>query len=982
MLVRLLQLSLIIQVFTWCLSSPCVWAGDQEKKALVVEKLSPADRFDNGDKWAILIGVNKYSDPQISSLKYCVSDVRLLEKVLEKKCGYDKDHIVVISDDQQTPKNKPLLVNLKTQIRSLISKVKKGDTVLLYFSGHSFLDNRGHLYLVPNNCRLDQLATSGFALKELTEILNDCATPQKILILDSCQSNQGKTGARGIKTGGSTGRNMHKRSGLITFLSCSNNEVSMEWPEKKQGLFTYYLAEGLGGAADKNQDGIIDSNEIYDYLLQKVPPAASKIFGVKQTPVRIISPDVEGVYSLARVTNSTESFLPSHTANDRISSPHIEPLSPLARFDQGEKWAVLIGVNEYLDESINNLKYCVSDARLMEKILVENCGYKKDHILVIADDQQRTHLRPLLTNLKVQIQNWLSNAKKGDTVLVFFSGHGFLDDELQGYLAPSNCQRKNLAFWGFRTDDLRNSLRVCEATQKIMILDCCHSGGKGDNDSPTSSEEVAATFKHAEGLITLASSRKKQQSQEWDRMKQGLFTYYLAEGLGGQADKDKNGIVDSDEIYNYTYKNVRLTARRELNKSQDPVRIIGEDVGGLFGLSRVSVSNRPQMELDNSNALLQVTVRTEDTSRPLVANATVELLYRSTREDQPVSLARGTTNVDGNVRLKVKLTAEQQIRGDLLALVKKGESSLLWKLTGFPSQSKWELTVPNMVEEKPSLLNAPFSKQEANAKQAAWAKYLKTEVTITNSIGMKLTLIPAGEFMMGSSISVEAIAKQFNYSEAKYFENEYPQHSVQISKPYYLGTTEVTQGQWKSVMGTTPWKGKIHVKEGDAYPASFVSWDMIQEFIQRLNQKESMVYRLPTEAEWEHSCRAGSQTIYNFGKDSKLLNEYEWSGRNAMGAGEDYAHQVAQKKANLFGLYDMHGNVPEWCQDWYKEEYYRISPPSNPTGPLSGSRRVTRGGGWMNPEVYCRGAVRSGLDPSDSSIYIGFRLALSPIETD
>ena len=144
MLVRMLKISLFIQAFALCLGSLDVWAEDQAKKVLkveVVEDFSPAHRFDKGEKWAVLIGVNKYSDPKLHNLHYCVSDVRLMEKALVKKCGYDKDHILSISDDELKSQNKPLLVNLKIQIRSWISRVKNGDTVLLYYSGFSFINN-------------------------------------------------------------------------------------------------------------------------------------------------------------------------------------------------------------------------------------------------------------------------------------------------------------------------------------------------------------------------------------------------------------------------------------------------------------------------------------------------------------------------------------------------------------------------------------------------------------------------------------------------------------------------------------------------------------------------------------------------------------------------------------------------------------------------------------------------------------------------
>lgn len=132
--------------------------------------------------------------------------------------------------------------------------------------------------------------------------------------------------------------------------------------------------------------------------------------------------------------------------------------SPQEQFAQGRKWAVVIGINEYLDPAIPRLRYSVADARLVAETLIQKCGYEADRILLLTDDQEKRHLLPLRLNLLEQIPAWLGHAGPADTVLVFFAGHGFLDQRDQGYLAPMDCKRANLGLTGFRTDDLRNSL--------------------------------------------------------------------------------------------------------------------------------------------------------------------------------------------------------------------------------------------------------------------------------------------------------------------------------------------------------------------------------------------------------------------------------------------------------------------------------------------------------------------------------------------
>jgi sulfatase modifying factor 1 len=234
--------------------------------------------------------------------------------------------------------------------------------------------------------------------------------------------------------------------------------------------------------------------------------------------------------------------------------------------------------------------------------------------------------------------------------------------------------------------------------------------------------------------------------------------------------------------------------------------------------------------------------------------------------------------------------------------------------------------------------------------------------SITNTIGMKLNKIPAGTFTMGSP-----------EGETDRRDDEY-QHKVTITKAFYIQTTEVTQGQWKAVMGTEPWKGKSYVKDGPDYAASYVSWDDAVAYCKKLSEKESKTYRLPTEAEWEYACRAGTTTRWSFGNDEKVIGDYAWYKENAYDIDEKYAHQVGLKKPNAFGLYDMHGNVFEWCHDFYGEDYYQQSPEKDPTGPTSGEARVLRGGSWDDGTRHTRSAGRGRGETDALSGNFGFRV--------
>ena len=278
--------------------------------------------------------------------------------------------------------------------------------------------------------------------------------------------------------------------------------------------------------------------------------------------------------------------------------------------------------------------------------------------------------------------------------------------------------------------------------------------------------------------------------------------------------------------------------------------------------------------------------------------------------------------------------------------------------------SRMASSKPEQVEDvnqsaAPPLAVAPFDAAAAKRHQEAWAEYLGVPVEVTNSIGMKLLLIPPGEFLMGSPESEEwrRVA-------------EGPQHRVRITKPFYLGVFEVTQSQWESVMGSNPSNG---IRDADS-PVENVSWEYCQEFIRRLNERseeQGEVYRLPTEAEWEYACRAGSTTRYYFGDDASMLGNYSWH----LGTSGGRTHPVGGKKPNSWGLYDMHGNVWEWCSDWYGENYYANSPVDDPQGPATGSARVERGGDWCSGARQCRSSYRGGYDPAYTYGLQGFRLS-------
>jgi formylglycine-generating enzyme required for sulfatase activity len=299
---------------------------------------------------------------------------------------------------------------------------------------------------------------------------------------------------------------------------------------------------------------------------------------------------------------------------------------------------------------------------------------------------------------------------------------------------------------------------------------------------------------------------------------------------------------------------------------------------------------------------------------------------------------------------------------------------------------------PIMPATTPKLLSAPFAAADASVAQAAWAEYLGTDVTSENSIGMKMVLIPPGEFPMGSP----------NGEEDR--RGDEKQHSVRLSTAFFVGQTEVTKGQFAEFVRDTGYKteaetdgkgGYAYVDgnweqdpqfiwrnagftQGDDHPVVNVSWNDAQKFCEWLSSKEGVRYRLPTEAEWEYACRAGTSTPFHFGDElhggqANFDGNYPY-GTSTEGPYLERTTTVGSYSANAFGVFDMHGNVWEWCGDWYASDYFETSGSVDPRGPSTGSSRVVRGGSWSSSAIYCRSASRVGYEPSYRNNGNGFRV--------
>lgn len=327
--------------------------------------------------------------------------------------------------------------------------------------------------------------------------------------------------------------------------------------------------------------------------------------------------------------------------------------------------------------------------------------------------------------------------------------------------------------------------------------------------------------------------------------------------------------------------------------------------------------------------------------------------------------------------------------------------------------------ISTSVQIKASLIIAAML-VSASFVHAASVTKKASEKTSQNSIGIELIQVKPGEFLMGGQVAVETVVKTFPESKIKAgsLSDEYPQHRVQITKPFLLGKYEVTVGQFRQFAeetgykteaetdGTGGWGYNVETKKSegrrlqfnwrntgypqtDRFPVVNVSYNDALAFLAWLSAKEGKHYRLPTEAEWEYVNRAGTKTFYSNGNDPKEIPKFARS--TDVSRHPDFAHvqdleispddptafpvNVGSYAPNAWGFYDMHGNAWEWVSDWYSDSYYKESPLKDPQGPPEGDVRVRRGGGWNSFPIWLRSSFRNINTPSSRCVNLGFRVA-------
>ena len=585
---------------------------------------------------------------------------------------------------------------------------------------------------------------------------------------------------------------------------------------------------------------------------------------------------------------------------------------------------------------------------------------------------------------------------RNNRLLFFYSGHGHTRKQgNKGYLVPADAPDPRDDERGFYRKSLgMNQIltwsRRIEAKHALFLFDSCFSGtifkSKALPKHPPYISHITA--RPVRQYISAGSAGEEVPAKS-------VFTPLVIRALEGKGDLDRDGYVTGTELGLYLQKEVTqydAGQHSQYGKIRDPDLDEGDFVfllassGAVIDTSapsstatqgRLSVSSNvtgaqvivdgkfvggaPLMSLELSAGSHRVQVKKDgyDTYRTNVEITSGRLasLEAYLTEQGPKTARLYVDTTPSDARIRILNIGPKYYQGMELS---PGDYHLEVSASGHGKQTRWV----SLAAGEDKRISFSLSGGYATAPPMASGTPATTtpKSRITNSLGMEFVYIKPGTFMMGSPSN-----------EPKRGKDE-RQHQVTLTQGYYLQTTEVTQGQWQQVMGGNPSKFK---NCGSDCPVEQVSWDDAQKFIQKLNRLEGTdKYRLPTEAEWEYAARAGTQTPFSFG-DCLSTNQANYDGNSPMpgcGKGKDRKKPVTVGSfpANAWGLYDMHGNVYEWCQDWFGD--YPTGAVSNPKGPSSGENRVFRGGGWNDYARYCRSAYRDWLTPGFRNGLVGLRL--------
>ncbi|MEH2365038.1 SUMF1/EgtB/PvdO family nonheme iron enzyme [Nostoc sp.] len=605
-----------------------------------------------------------------------------------------------------------------------------------------------------------------------------------------------------------------------------------------------------------------------------------------------------------------------------------------------KNWAIAIGINQY--DYLQPLNYAKRDALLMQEFLVNEAGFER--IFFFSDDSPELagkSTRPTRTNLLRVLRQLFEKPfmGAGDNFWFFFSGHGIRYAD-RDYLMPCDGDPEDIENTAIAINFVSERLRRCGADNVVLILDACRNEGKktGEGIGRQTAEEA-----RQQGVISFFSCIPQQYSYEIEALQQGAFTTALLEGLGIQG-----RCATVERLEQYLKFRVPELVRQYKNTKQTPY-VIAEPV------------NKSHLILVPRYATLADIATLKNDAYQAEVNRNLDLAEQLWIRVLAAASGQDMEAIKAIQRIE-RLRWEPQ------------EPSSPLPNSRIENSTKGIFTV-----EKNPLKTFQFEVVTVNVKGNITNRHNEEaeyfEEDLGNGVTLEMVQIPGGTFTMGSP-----------RREAERYDSESPPHQVTVPG-FFMGKYLVTQEQYQAIMGSNI---NIFQKilgnnnnpsnfKGDKLPVEQISWDEAVEFCKKLNQKTRRKYRLPSEAEWEYACRAGTTTPFYFGETitTDLVNyngNYPY-GSAPKGEYREQTTNIGIFPPNSFGLYDMHGNVWEWCQDAYNDNYQGA--PKNGSAWLTSKNndiKLLRGGSWLDSMRNCRSAIRGNYARAFRITDVGFRV--------
>ena len=685
-----------------------------------------------------------------------------------------------------------------------------------------------------------------------------------------------------------------------------------------------------------------------------------------------------------------------------------------------KKLALLIGVSEY-KPGLAQLPAALADIAALERVLKdpEMGGF----------DEVRPLANPDVQKMRLEIGRLFSRAGKDDSlVMLYFSGHGIkCDDTGTLYFATADTETAEFRFTALESEFVHRVMNNCRCKRQVIILDCCFSGAFDPSLQAKDDGSVdLRTQLGAQGRVVLTSSSSTEYSFEQPGANGqpgaslSIYTRYLVEGIEtGANGGNENGYVSIHELHEYARKKVMATAPKMTPKIitlkdegfdiyltkvpvGDPVSKYWEIaskyiINGVVSpvlrvildqwIQRLGLTPQQASEIE-AKARRPFELRLENLQKyRQILIEQIKFRYPFNQEDRKnfndVQRSFGLTDEDirpihqeEEDRARKAQEAAPSARKDDASAAAKAEAERREE-----EERARKARIESAAKQAPPLIQITIDRGAIVRVGNQWQT--KTEsITragyrqeLTKEIAITMLQIPAGEFQMGSSDK-----------EVYRITSEAPQHRVQLQS-FFLGQTPVTQAQWKLVAGWPKLAVDLNPQpsrfKGANRPVEQVSWEEAMEFCRRLSQRTELSYTLPSEAQWEYACRAGTTTPFAFG-DTLTPDIANYDGNYTYGSGPKGTYRekttdAGSFLANAWGLQDMHGNVWEWCLDHWHENYQGA--PSDGTRWVNGGDevfRLLRGGSWGDGPRFCRSAARFRWHRVNRVSNVGFRLCGFP----